>query len=251
MMLLNANKLLTILVVSIRLAGILLLTPITPIRQLPVNVRASFILLLSAIIVSGLGLNLQFASEIDLIASGSVEIINGLILSLTVFALFGIYQIAGLLIDSQMGLNATTVFNPQANSHEPIMGSYLTLLAVLLFFTSGGHRYFFQALAFSFVQLPPGTLLVTAGIKPALAQFSQLFTMGLIIAAPIVFSLLIVDICAGLITRNMPQVSVYFVTLPVKILLGFVLLYFSLTYYQPFVSRAYQPLIDHWQAVLS
>lgn len=251
MMLLNANKLLTVLTVSIRLASLLLLTPITPIRQLPITVRVSFILLLSAIIVTGLGLTMHFDSEVSLIVAGSVEVINGLILSLTVFALFGIYQIAGLLIDSQMGLNATTILNPQANSHEPIMANFLTMLAVLLFFTSGGHRYFFQAIAYSFVQLPPGTLLLTAGLKPALTQFSQLFSMGLMIAAPIVFSLLLLDITAGLITRNMPQVSVYFVTLPIKILLGFVLVYLSLTYYQPVMSRAYQPLLSHWQGVLS
>ncbi len=42
----------------------------------------------------------------------------------------------------------------------------------------------------------------------------------LMIAAPVVFGLLLVDIGSGLLARNMPQVSIYFVMMPAKILLG-------------------------------
>lgn len=241
----------TTLLVMLRLSSLFLLTPLTPVRQLPINVRLLLLLSLSIPLVFGLNLSCDCNNTLSLLGGAVAEVLNGLFLSLTVFALFGAYQLAGQLMDNQMGLNATSVLNPQANSQEPVMGNFLSLIAVAIFFASGGHRYLFQGLAYSLIQLPPGQLILTAGLQLALTQFSLLFSHGLVIAAPIVFCLLLIDIISGLATRNMPQVSIYFVTLPLKIILGLFLSFSCLNYYQPWMNSLSQAILNHWQSLLS
>ena len=250
-MTLDTTWLITVFLVVIRLSGLLLLTPLTPIRQLPIHARLFFLVSLSIALVSGLGIAIETPDEMSLILAAGSEVINGLILGLSLFAAFATFSLAGLLIDSQMGLNSTTILNPQAKTQEPIMGHLLNLIAVLVFFASGLHRLLFKGIAFSLKQLPPGKLLLATGLKPALTQFSQLFLLGLMLASPIVFTLFFIDIASGIITRTMPQVSVYFITLPIKILLGFVLIIMSLKLWMPIIERVFNSIFTSWQGLLA
>ncbi len=250
-MTIETSWMITVLLVTTRLSGLLLLTPLIPVRQLPIHVRFFFLVSLSAVIVSGMDLSSDAVSIESIILAVTAEAMNGLILSLSIYAVFASFSLAGLLIDSQMGLNATTILNPQARIQEPLTGYFLNLLATSIFFASGCHRLLFKGIAYSLRALPPGKLLLSTGLTPALTQFSELFVMGLMIASPVVFCLSMLDIASGIITRNMPQVSVYFITLPVKIMLGLLLIYMSLSLIAPVLSRMFDGIFSHWQGVLS
>ncbi|MCC5792172.1 MAG: flagellar biosynthetic protein FliR [Legionellaceae bacterium] len=248
---LNSTAMIPIFLVTIRLGSLFMLTPLTPIRQLPRRVRLFLLIGLSAVLVSGQEFPALPDATIPLLIAGLAELINGLILSLSIFAVFSALSLAGLLIDSQMGLNATTVLNPQANSQEALSGHFLCLLALLLFFAGGSHRLLLQALSLSLQQLPPGTLLLHSGLAPALQQFAEFFVFGLMIAAPLVFSLLLLDLAMGMITRNMPQVSVYFVTLPLKILLGITILMLNMSAIGALFEKMFQQIFRQWQSLLT
>lgn len=237
--------------VAIRLGTVLLFSPIEAIRQLPVHTRLLLVLILSILVVANLSLPARDPNELSLLFSGIAELCNGLILSLSLYATFAVFQIAGQLIDAQMGLNSLAILNPSDHSHDPLSGRLLVMLGVLFFFAIDGHQKLLQALILSFMIIAPGQHSLFDGFTPIIQQCSLMFSLGLMIASPIVFGLLIIDIVGGVITRNMPQISTYFLTLPVKILLGYFIFNLLLNHINPLMEQAFQLCFQSFNKVMS
>ncbi len=236
--------------VAIRLGVVLLFTPIQAIRQLPIHTRLLLVLILSGLLVANLSLSVTKMNEAAIIAGALVEFANGLSLSMSLYAAFAVFAIAGQLIDTQMGLNSISLFNPADHSHDPLTSRFLRLLAVLFFFNLNGHHWLIQGLAYSFQTYPPGELVFIKGFKILIQQFSLMFVLALMFASPIVVALVMIDLSAEMLTRNMPQVSTYFLALPIKILSGLFLLALSLDYFNPFVASLFKQSFKIWQELL-
>ena len=67
----------------------------------------------------------------------------------------------------------------------------------------------------------------------AVDGLTQVFVVGVEIAAPVVLTLVLTDAAFGLLARAVPQMNVFFVGIPAKILVGLTVIAASL----PFVAR--------------
>lgn len=236
--------------ITIRIGTVLLFTPIQAIRQLPIHLRLLLIFIFSFLLLQQIPAVIQPDTNRTLLA-GIAEFSNGLILSSSLYAAFAVFQIAGQIIDNETGLNSLALFNPAEHSQEPLSSHLLSMLAVLFFFGLDGHLWLFKGLAYSFVIIPPGSLTLFAGFTPVIKQFGLMFSLALMIASPIIIALLVIDLCGAVITRNMPQISTYFITLPIKILLGFIILAMMLNYFTPIANKVFDHCFQTWQAVMS
>ena len=241
----------TTLLIAIRIGTLLLFSPIEAIRLLPIHTRLLLILVLSVLMFNPHEIAEQANDSSSLLLSGIAEFCNGLILSISLFAAFGVFQIAGQLIDTQMGLNSLAIFNPADHTHEPISGRLLVMLAVLFFFAIGGHHKLFMGLMMSFKIIPPGHLALLQGLTPVLQQLSLMFSLSLMIAAPIIASLLVIDVSGAVLTRNMPQINIYFLTLPIKILLGLLMLGLLLNLINPMMDKVFQLYFQSWNGMVT
>jgi flagellar biosynthetic protein FliR len=237
-----------LLFITIRLSALFLFTPIQAIRQLPAPMRLILVFSFSLLV----HLNTPAPASTDyLFARSLAEFANGLILATSLYAAFSIYQIAGQLIDNQTGLNSLTLFKPDEPGQEPLTSRLLSMLAVLLFFGSHGYLWLFKGLSYSFVISPPGALVLLNGLNPIMKQFGFMFSMSFIMASPIVIALMTIDFCSALITRTMPQVNTYFFTLPLKIILGLIILILMLQYIAPLTDLIMEECFHTWQEVMS
>ena len=236
--------------ISIRLGTVLLFTPIQAIRQLPVHIRLILIFIFSILMVHFVPSRESLVNS-SILLGGIAEFSNGLILAASLYAAFAVFQIAGQLIDNEMGLNSLAIFNPSEHSQEPLSSHLLSMLAVLFFFGLEGHLWLFKGLAYSFVIIPPGTMSLFAGFNPVIKQFGFMFTMALMIASPIILALLSIDLCGAVITRNMPQINTYFLTLPIKIILGLIILAMMLNYLNPICNTVFEHCFQTWQEIMS
>ncbi len=238
-----------LLFICIRIGTVLLLTPIQAIHNLPIHARLLFVFSLSILITQGLP-SLTPTNELTLLIGSLCEFINGLILATSIYACFAIFQIAGQLIESSVGLNTLAIFNPSAHQQEALSSHLLSLLAVLFFFGMDGHLWLFKGLYYSFLLIPPGSIKIFSHWTPVLKQCGLMFSISFMIASPIVLALVAIDLCGGIVTRNMPQISPYFLTLPIKIILGFVLFGLILDYFNPIAQGAFISLFAAWQEVM-
>ncbi len=237
--------------VAIRLGTVLLLSPIEAIRLLPIHARLLLVLMLSMLIVGHLPSAPPPFNEISLVLGGFAELCNGLILSLSLYAAFAVFQIAGQLIDTQMGLNSLAILNPSDHSHEPLSGRLLVMLGVLFFFALDGHHQLLQALVLSFKLITPGQCALFNGFVPIVQQCSFMFSFALMLASPIIISLMIVDVSGAVLTRNMPQISIYFLTLPIKIMLGLLVFCLLLNDINPMMQKGFQVCFQTLTQVMS
>ena len=202
------------LLVLTRIGAMITAAPFWSSRVIPMQVKIYFTILTSAALLpliwesvpsvsSGLSLYILMVIR---------ETVLGLILGIASILLFNAIQVAGQIIDTQMGFGMVNVLDPQSGTQMPMMGNFYYLIALLLFILSDGHHYLLTALTHSFILVPPGTLIPfpihmwqdLAGL------FGQILIFALQIALPVAGVLFLADIALGIIARTVPQMNVLF-----------------------------------------
>jgi len=149
------------------------------------------------------------------------EVITGLTLGyITKFCFFSA-QMAGQLMDFQVGFSMMSLFDPVSNENVTLLGRLLYWVSMVMFFIVDGHHMLIRAIIDSFNVIKLGKFILSqASAMMMVKVFVEFFTLGLKIAIPIILIIIITDICLGLISRTVPQLNVMILGMPIKILVG-------------------------------
>ncbi len=216
-----------VLMVFIRIYSAFLAAPIFGHQSIPALAKLFLSIFIAYVIALTLNdVNVPTGFELwPLVLIAIREAITGLIIGFTLhFVFFGI-TFAGSIMGFEMGLAIASVFNPVDETDSNVIGQILYFAAFLIFFLINGHHYLIRALSFSFTVIPIGTNTVTGAVVDLLIQYSAVvFVLAVKIASPILVSFFLVQIAEGILARAIPQMQVFFVTQPLKLGLGFILL---------------------------
>jgi flagellar biosynthesis protein FliR len=241
----------TAFLVFIRVSALFLLTPLFAAAQVPVNVRVVLLLALSVLLLLGLGLEpVATPSSGEFLVAALQELFIGALMAFGLFAAFAAFLFGGRVLDFQMGFGVANLIDPSTNTQAPLIGTVLNLAAVTTFFLLNGHHWVIRGLAWSFYQLPPGQPLQDLNAEAVVAQFGLMFVYGLMLVAPAVFALLLLDVGLAVAARTMPQVNIFIVGLPLKILVGLSVLAASLNYLGPLLQRVFSSIFRYWEQLL-
>lgn len=244
--------LLAVLLVALRLGVLFYFTPIDAFGRVPRRVVVFFTFAFSATLVYALNLSIPTTtlSPANIALYAVYELCNGLAMVLGIYLAFTSFLIAGQLIDAQTGFAAAAILNPTTNMQEPMTGVLLQLLALTLFFLLGMHRLFFEGIARSFALVPLGTVMEGEGLLAALPRFGYMFAYGMMLAAPVLIGLLMLDVGIAMMSRTMPQMNIYFVTLPLRIVVGLIMLVLSLRYMLPLCEEIFREIYRYWSSIM-
>jgi flagellar biosynthetic protein FliR len=149
------------------------------------------------------------------------EVVIGVLLGMVVSLLFYAVRVGGSLLDYQMGFTQAATFNPQFNESITPIADFQYHYSLVLYLLLNGHWLLLAALERSFRLLPAGQLALGGH---ALGVFTDLtggmLVNGIEIAAPGAAVLLITDVAFAFLSRAMPQMQVFYVGMPVKIIVG-------------------------------
>jgi len=215
------------LLVFARIGTLVMLLPGLGERSMPVRVRLSIALVLTAIL---LPLHRQ-AYQIDLRALGPVllmlghELLVGAVLGLTARLALSALQVAGAVVSHQLGLGFATAVDPTQGQQSALVGNFLSILGVTLVFAADLHHLVIAALHDSYALFRPGEIINTGDVA---ALFTRMvgtsFRIGVQLAAPFLVFGLLFNLGLGVLSRLMPQMQAFFVGLPLSILLGLLIL---------------------------
>jgi flagellar biosynthesis protein FliR len=239
-----------VLLAGVRIGALFVLTPVFGAMPMPPRLRVLFALLLAATMVTALQVTSPAAAARSvgaLALAALAEAAIGAAMAFGLFAAFGAFQFAGKLLDIQIGFSLGTVFDPVTRTQTPLLGSLLNLLGVMVFFALDGHLLLMRGIAYSFTAMPPGQLPSGWNIAAFANQFGVMFLFGLTIAAPVVFALLLTDIGLGIASRTMPQLNIFTVGIPVKIVVGLLLFMATLNAMAPVMARVFGTVLTFWQ----
>lgn len=217
----------TFMLVFARVGTMIMLLPGIGEMTVPARIRLAIALILTAILVP---LH-RAAYTIDLNALGPIlvmlfqELIIGAVLGLTARLAISALQVAGSVIAQQLGLGFVTAVDPTQNEQGALVGNFLTMLGVTLIFTTDLHHMIIAALNDSYRLFAPGEMPITGDVAHLFTRIiSTAFRIGIQLSAPFLVFGLLFNLGLGVLSRLMPQMQVFFIGLPLSILLGFLLL---------------------------
>lgn len=153
------------------------------------------------------------------------EITVGVFVGVLAQTLIAALHFAGTVMGLSTGLANAFVFDPVSESQGALITGFLNLTALVLIFITGVHMVMLQAVAETFSLFPPGGAIPTGDMADYLSHaVARSFVIGLRLAAPFIVFSIVFQTAMGVTARLMPQMNVFFVGLPVQILLGLSLL---------------------------
>ena len=216
-----------VLLITIRITGAFISAPIFGNKALPVLVKLFLSLFIAYLLFLTIDTsNIQIELSLwFLVVSAIKEILTGLVLGFMLNFVFYAVLYAGAFIGFDMGLAISNMFDPAEGVSGNAVGEVLYFTALLVFILINGHHYVIEGFSFSFLAIPIGSSILTQSLSDVLIKYSaQVFVIALKIASPIIVSFFLVHIAEGIIARVIPQMQVFFVTQPLKIGLGFLML---------------------------
>jgi flagellar biosynthetic protein FliR len=197
--------------------------------ELSVSARARLTI---ALVLTAVILPLHRADyHLDLHAFGPVvltlfeELAIGAVLGLTARLTISALQVAGSVTAQQMGLGFVTAVDPTQGQQGILVGNFLSVLGVTLIFATDLHYLVIAALNDSYTLFKPGELPIVGDVANMMTgTAASAFRIGVQLAAPFLVFGLLFNLGLGVLSRLMPQMQVFFVGMPLSILLGFLIL---------------------------
>jgi len=215
------------LLVFARTGTMLMLLPGLGEQNISARMRLTFALILAAVL---LPLH-RDAYHIDPGAVGPAlvmlveEILIGAMLGVTARLTISALEVAGSVIAQQLGLGFVTAVDPTQGEQGMIVGNFLTLLGITLFFATDMHHLVIAALNDSYSLFEPGELPASGDAAALITRtVAGAFRIGIQLSAPFIVFGLLFNIGLGVLSRLMPQMQVFFVGLPLSILIGLLFL---------------------------
>lgn len=169
------------------------------------------------------------------------QLMIGYAMGLAMRIAFSAIEMTGHIAGLQMGLGFANFFDPQNSSQVPLLGQFLSVMAMLLFLSFNGHLMMIAALVESFHTLPIGASVAIVNWKALALAGGNIFLWGLLLSMPVLAALMLTNVALAVLTRAAPQLNIFAVGFPITLMIGFIVLGISLPYFLPL----FNDMIEH------
>jgi flagellar biosynthetic protein FliR len=221
----DANLLFAFLLVFVRCSAMLISSPLFGAQNTPVQVRT-----LTTLAIAG-ALTLVLKPKMGempqdmytLAAAVLAEVVAGIVLGLTMTLVLQAAQIAGSILDLQLGLGLSQTLNPISGVPVSVITQFKMMLATAVYLSMDGHHLMLSAFAQSYTIAPTLSLALLPALQESFVSLiSGVFVLAIQIAAPVLAVTLVVDASLGFINKAVPQMQAMLVGTPAKTALGMV-----------------------------
>jgi flagellar biosynthetic protein FliR len=158
----------------------------------------------------------------------AAEALIGLALGFVLQIAFAAPLIASEVIGMSMGLGFATAMDPQNGAASPALGQFLTILLTLLFLSVDGHLVLVELVVRSYEVMPPGAFLSPERLLGIAMFGGYAFLAGLLLALPVGFLLMCLNVVVGMLSRAAPALNLFAVGLPASLAVGVVAILLAL-----------------------
>ncbi|WHY88412.1 flagellar biosynthetic protein FliR [Neobacillus novalis] len=242
------------LLVFVRLTSFFVSAPLWMERQIPAPFKWGSAFFISILVVGlmevpqGLELNSNYLLLI------MKEVIVGLSMGFFAAILFYAVELAGSFIDLQSGFAMASMFNPQSSIQEPITGRFYYILTIVFFLSINGHHILIQGVMASFQWIPIDSWLPSDAssnlVILALDSIKNMFWLAFLIAAPMLGSIFLVDIALGILAKTAPQMNLFVIGIPVKMMMHYIVIYITLPAFFYVLGRLVNVMVQSFEHIL-
>lgn len=204
--------------------------PITLEAKIPAIFKAGLSLFLTLIVYNTVPVQLDVThlSIVGYFIWVIKECIVGLVLGFAVSLFFQLYHFVGQMISMQGGLSMSNLFDPTSGTQTPLIGRFYYLAFSTLFVASGGFHWFIRGLVESFQMIPVTQAVFSEELVFTMIQAGSIFfELSFKLASPIIGVIFIVDCGLGILARTVPQMNMFVIGIPLKVVILLVLLFIT------------------------
>lgn len=206
------------LLAMVRAAAWVFVCPPFSNRSIPTIVKVGLAAALSLVVgprLADQGVPLEVG---PLLSAAVLQVGAGLALGFLGMLLFSTFSMAGGFIDLVSGYSVAQLFDPGNQTPVSIFGQFYSVLATTLLFAIDGHLLLVRGFVTSFDAAPLTSLSIDTMAKLLTGDLALFFVSALEIAAPLLAALFLAEAALGILSRAAPQMNIFQVGLPVKIL---------------------------------
>lgn len=237
----------TFMLMFARLGTMTMLMPGIGERGIPTRIRLVIALILTLVLLPiyrPIYPSVAMTNFAPLVGLLIQEVIVGAVLGLTARLTLSALEVAGATIANQMGLGFAMAVDPNQGQQGILVGNLLAMLGIALIFATDMHHLAIGALDQSYTLFRPGVMLPSGDVlQLMIGIISSAFKIGIQLAAPFLVFGLLFNLGLGILSRLMPQLQVFFLGLPLSIMIGFAMLF-------AFVGAIMITFLSHLEAVL-
>lgn len=225
-MTITIEKLEFFFVILVRISAFLVSAPFFNQRSVPVRVKAGLSFFLSVIVFNMTEyVPLNYDASIEYAFIIIQESMVGLSLGFTANLCLYILDLAGRLIDTEIGFSMVNVLNPVSNIQTSVTGSLYTYLVMLVMLVSNMHYFVISAIIDTFEFIPVNKTTLPSDLYTIVLEFIRdYFIIGFRIILPVFASILVVNIVLGVLAKVAPQMNMFVIGMQLKLLIGIIIL---------------------------
>lgn len=188
-------------------------------RSVPRQVKTGFAAALALVLGPRLAEHAVPLEAGPLLEAAILQALAGLALGFLGVVIFAVFQAAGEFIDTFSGFSISAAFDPSSGVQANVFGRFYQLLAVTLLFAIDGHLLVVQGFLTSFEAAPLTSVSLESLAGVLVDNVGMFFLAAIEIAGPLLAALFLTEVCLGLLTRAAPQMNVFILGLPLKIIM--------------------------------
>ena len=221
--LLSLNLYVYFVIVS-RIAGAMMLLPGFSSQNVSTNARVLLSMAIGLVIMPTVAHLIPPIPEspiaMGLIIAG--EILYGMLIGLVAKIIVGTLQTAGTIISFSSAMANAMATDPISQQQSAVVGTFITITAMTMIFVTDMHHLMIVAVVDSYSLFLPGTAPDTGDMLALITgHVAGAFTLGVSLAAPFIVISFAFNLALGIISKLMPQLQVYFVGMPLGIMIAF------------------------------
>lgn len=224
-------QMLLFFLVLVRMTAFVVSWPVFNADMVSRPVKILFALILTFVVFPGLTWTpvQEAVVKSDLIILVLREVFIGLSLGYLAQFFFFAFRIAGEMISQAMGLSAAQVFNPSLGGNTSAVEQFYVSFATLFYLAVNGHHFLISGLVQTFELAPAAQLaLNTSEFANLGIMVQQIMELGVKFSAPVVISILTVNMVLGVVGKTVPQLNVLITSFPLNIMVGLLLMLVTL-----------------------
>lgn len=230
-----------------RIMAILIHVPVFGGQNIPSQVRIGLGLVLAFVLLPWQPLPpdaTPFGTFAYSLAIGK-EIFIGTLIGFAADLAFGAIQMAGAAMGMGSGFESSRIFNPALGEVGSAFDQIFVMTATMIFLVLNGHHLVLIAMQSTFEVVPLNGRLPFDGMEAVVKTTSAFIAAGIHMAMPVIAALVLADLTLGLLARVAPQVQVYFLGLPVKVVVAMIAMGMTFAVVFPYLSLLFKNMAEN------
>jgi flagellar biosynthesis protein FliR len=230
---LNEIQILMFALILLRMTGFVTSAAVLSSQNISTILKISLSIVLTLIVFKSVATNQALVrlheNEANLLLLAGREVLIGIALGFVTRLFFFSISMAGEMVSLSLGLSQAQIFNPMMGAVGNVIEQFYMVIATLLYLVLDGHHILIDGLVKSFATIEVAKLSLEVGALSEMVLKAQgFFILGIKLAAPILISMLVVQVGIALLSRTVPQINVLTTSTAITSALGFVILFISL-----------------------